>query len=239
LKRYNKGYRRSFNRVFTAFPQSIGLNQGLSAPQPDFVQDFSRDKYRLIPVDEINAAVLHKNNSASITLPHLTGEWKSLGGDLKVAKMQANYDGAALTYARNQALDRMSATDTLEHAHVTTFASNGRLLDIYTHHVDAGGQYHHHRVASVDIESYQGFKDGYRILRNAQDHAKRESSWLKCKLYEYHNPDGQGLDVDMCSERQGHAAQNPATTTATPSLTLLSLAGVCLLVWLALFLNLV
>lgn len=148
--------------------------------------------------------------------------------------MQASYDDAALTYARNQALDRMSTTDAPEHAHVTTLTSNGRLLDVYTHHVDAEGRYHHHRVAAADMESYQGFKDGYRMLRNAQDRAREESYRLSDRFYKHYHPDEQGLGVGMCSGRQGHAqagqAQNPATTTEAPSLTVLSLAGACLFV---------
>ncbi|KAK3336960.1 hypothetical protein B0T19DRAFT_437661 [Cercophora scortea] len=34
----DEAYNQSFNRSFTGFPKGIGFNNGLSAPQPDFVE---------------------------------------------------------------------------------------------------------------------------------------------------------------------------------------------------------
>ncbi len=39
-----------------------------------------------------------------MTLPHIAGEWKGPDGSMKEATLQSGYDGAALVYARNQAL---------------------------------------------------------------------------------------------------------------------------------------
>jgi hypothetical protein len=39
LKQYPKeGYKKAFNQAFTGFPKDVGFNNGLSAPQPDFVE---------------------------------------------------------------------------------------------------------------------------------------------------------------------------------------------------------
>lgn len=43
LKKYDDdGYNRAFNQAFTAFPRDIGFNNGLSAPQPDFIEGLEK-----------------------------------------------------------------------------------------------------------------------------------------------------------------------------------------------------
>ena len=102
LKKYDgRGYQRAFNQAFTAFPKDVGFNDGLSTPQPDFVEGVEKQEFRPFPVDEyVKGAVLYKDNPHSVTLSHVAGEWKGPGKDMAEARLQSAYDGAALVYAR-------------------------------------------------------------------------------------------------------------------------------------------
>lgn len=47
LKEYDdKEYNRAFNRSFTNFAPNAGYNDGLSAPQPDFVEGLEKQEFR-------------------------------------------------------------------------------------------------------------------------------------------------------------------------------------------------
>lgn len=100
LKKYpREPYKRTLKQAFTAFPKEVGFNNSLSAPQPDFIEGLEMGEYWPFPVDEyINGAILYKDNPRSVTLPHLAGEWKGPGGDMREATLQSGYDGAALVY---------------------------------------------------------------------------------------------------------------------------------------------
>ncbi len=77
LKRYPKGYRQAYNRAFTNLPGDVGFNNGLSAPQPDFVEGLEAEEYRPFPADDcVPGAALYRDDPRSITLPHIAGEWK-------------------------------------------------------------------------------------------------------------------------------------------------------------------
>ena len=98
--------------MFSGFPKNVGFNDGFSAPQPDSVEGLEMEEYRPFPVDKyVNGSVLYKDNPGSVTLPHLAGEWKGPGMDLTGARLQGAHDGAALVYARNQALSLVGAPD--------------------------------------------------------------------------------------------------------------------------------
>ncbi|KAI1122797.1 hypothetical protein F5Y10DRAFT_270728 [Nemania abortiva] len=187
----DKGYRKALNKAFTAFPKDVGFNNKLSAPQPDFVQGLTRIQYFPFFVDEyVKGAVLHKDVADSITLPHLAGEWKAGDKGLKTAEVQSAYDGAALVYARDQALTFTGEPQQPGHAEVTTFTTNGSILNIYAHYstVSENGtlEYHQYPITSTMLTfSYQGFKAGRRELRNAQDYAKERSYVLKDQLVEH------------------------------------------------------
>lgn len=46
------------------------------------------EEFRPFLVDEyINGAVLYKDNPRSVTLPHIAGEWKGPGGDMREAAL--------------------------------------------------------------------------------------------------------------------------------------------------------
>jgi hypothetical protein len=187
-KQYPKGYKRVFNQAFTGFPKDVGFNNNLSAPQPDFVEGVRMQEYRPFPVDEyINGAVLYKDNPGSVTLSHLTGEWKGSGKDMDKARLQSAYDGAALVYARNQALSYLEKPDPAGHAEVTTFTTDGTNLNFYAHYAAMSEEgmleYHQYQYASENVkDTHQGHKDGYRGIRNEQDHAREQSYALKDQL---------------------------------------------------------
>lgn len=78
LKEYDEaGYHQEFNRPFTHIPPNAGYNNGLSAPQPDFVEGLEIEEYYPFPIDEYVpglGAPLYKDDPFSITLPHIAGE---------------------------------------------------------------------------------------------------------------------------------------------------------------------
>ncbi|KND89206.1 hypothetical protein TOPH_06223 [Tolypocladium ophioglossoides CBS 100239] len=76
----HRGYRRAFNQAFTAYPTDVGFNNGLPAPQPDFVQGLRQRELRPYPIaEELDSAVLFEDDRHSLVLPHIAGEWKNRG----------------------------------------------------------------------------------------------------------------------------------------------------------------
>ncbi|KAI0871052.1 hypothetical protein GGS24DRAFT_77735 [Hypoxylon argillaceum] len=201
LKEYNDdGYQKVFNRAFTAFPKNVGFNNSLSAPQPDFTEGLVIRKYKPFPVDEhVSGAVLYNDNPYSITLPHLAGEWKGPDGNMEEAELQSRYDGAALVYSRNQALSLMGKSDPPGHAEVRTFTTDGTLINFYAHYATLSEdtnmlEYHQYQYAVAPVKgTYQGHKDGYRGIRNEQDHAKGQAYALKDQLNKHWKQRRSGL----------------------------------------------
>ncbi|KAI0407485.1 hypothetical protein F4802DRAFT_24291 [Xylaria palmicola] len=191
LKTYDdEGYTRTFNRAFTGFPKNVGFNNGLSAPQPDFVEGPRMQDYLPFPVDErVSGAVLYKDDRRSVTLPHLAGEWKGPGKDMEKAILQSGYDGATLVYARNQALSYLGKSDLPGHAEVTTFTTDGKSLNFYSHYSaqteDKTLKYHQYPDASYNLMKFDEYKDGRRHLRNTQDDARDQSCALRDQLKEH------------------------------------------------------
>jgi hypothetical protein len=91
LKEYNdERYKRAFHRSFTGFPKDVGLDNCLSAPQPDFTEGLEMEEYRPFPVDEyVSRAILYKDDPYSTILPHLAGEWKGRGKGMEEARLQS------------------------------------------------------------------------------------------------------------------------------------------------------
>lgn len=200
LKEYDdEGYHQSFNRAFTAYPKDVGFNNGLSAPQPDFIEGLEMQEFRPFPVDEhVSGAVLYKDNPNSLTLPHLAGEWKGPDGHIAEATLQSAYDGAALVYARNQALAYLGKPDPPGHAEITTFTTDGTTVNSYAHYAtpseDGTLEYHQYHYASANVkDTHQGHKDGRRGLRNDQDHARDQSYALRDQLKEHWKQRRNGL----------------------------------------------
>lgn len=203
LKKYDDdSYTRSFNRAFTAFPKDVGFNNGLSAPQPDFVEGPEMQAYRPFPIHEhINGAVLYKDDRHSVTLPHLAGEWKGPDVNIAEATLQSGYDGAALVYARNQALSLIGKPDPPGHAEVRTFTMDGTNINFYAHYAapseeDGTIEYHQYQYASTNVkDSHKGHKDGRRGIRNEQDHARDQSYALRDRLKEHWKQRRGGLHL--------------------------------------------
>lgn len=195
LKEYDNdnSYNRADNRQFTNLPKNAGFNNGLSAPQPDFVEGLEIEEYRPCPINKyIPGAALYRDDPYSLTLPHLAGEWKGHNESIREAELQSAYDGAALVHARNQALAYMGKSDPLGHAEATTFTTDGTNLNLYAHYAAPSAEdedtleYHQYPISSTDIKgTYQGHKDGRKSLRNAQDRARDQSYDLKTQLKEH------------------------------------------------------
>ncbi len=108
---------------------------------------------------------------------------------MEEARLQSAYDGAALVYARNQALSYLGKSDPPGHAEVTTFTTDGTNLNQFAHYAaqseDGTLEYHQYPVKSTNlIDSHQGLRDGRRGLRNEQDHARNQSRALRDQLKE-------------------------------------------------------
>ncbi|CAH0023371.1 unnamed protein product [Clonostachys rhizophaga] len=110
---------------------------------------------------------------------------------MREATLQSGYDGAALVYARNQALAFQGESDPPEHASIMTFTTNGTQVHFYAHYAtpteDGTLEYHQFPVKSTSLVNSHGeHKEGRRGLRNAQDHAREQSYALKDQLKEHY-----------------------------------------------------
>ncbi|KAH7019512.1 hypothetical protein EDB80DRAFT_203917 [Ilyonectria destructans] len=197
LKEYEGwDYDAMFDHPFSGFPKDVGFNNGLSAPQPDFVEGLTMDQYSPFPVDEyVSGAALYKDDPYSMTLPHMAGEWKGRGKDMEEARLQSAYTGAALVYARNQAISTMGSNESPRHAEVTTFTTNGTTINFFAHYAAQSEngtlQYHQYPITSTNLtNSHQDFKQGRRQLRNGQDHAREQSYALRDQLKEHWKKQG-------------------------------------------------
>jgi hypothetical protein len=177
LKQYNVGgYHKAFNRALTGFPKNVGFNNALPTPRPDFVEGLWVTQYESFPVEDIQGAVIYKDNPISITLPHLAGEFKGVGKDLQKAMLQSAYDGALLVHSRNQALSYLKKPDPEGSAEITTFTTDGTILNFFAHYATPGEngslRYHQSQLRSISLtDSYKSFKEGRTALRNTQDYA--------------------------------------------------------------------
>jgi hypothetical protein len=53
---------------------------------------------------------------------------------MEEAKLQSAYDGAALVYARDQALSLVGKPDPVGHAEITTFTTDGTNINFFAHY---------------------------------------------------------------------------------------------------------
>ncbi|KAK5654360.1 hypothetical protein OQA88_7269 [Cercophora sp. LCS_1] len=203
LKRYPKGYSQAYNRACTNLPTDVGFNNGLSTPRPDFVEGLEAEEHRPFPIDGyIPGVTLYQDDPYSITLPQIAGEWKGPAGDMREARLQSAYDGAAMVHARSQALAYMGKADPAGHAEITTFTTDGTNLNLFAHHAtlteEGTLEYHQYPIKSINlIDSYQGYKEGRKHLRNAQDYAREQSYALKDQLQEYYKQQRHGgIELD-------------------------------------------
>lgn len=113
--------------------------------------------------------------------------------------MQSVYDGAAMAYARTQALAYMGKSDPPGHASITTFTTDGKNLNFFAHYEaeseDGTLEYHQFPVKSASLVNSHGeHKESRKGLGNAQDHAREHSYVLKNQLKEHYKQQrGSGL----------------------------------------------
>lgn len=184
------------NQYCTEFPANIGFNNGLSAAKPDLMQGFDRLSYLPFPIaSELGdcGAILYEGPK-SVVLPHFAAEFKGPNGSMQIAKSQSGYDGACLVYARNQALIYVAseaggavAPEEKRRAAVVTLTSDGNEIHFFGHFATEskklGPRYHQCYIASANImSSYEGFKRGRRMIRNAQEFAKEQAQTLRKAL---------------------------------------------------------
>lgn len=106
------------------------------------------------------------------------------------ARLQSAYNGAALVYARNQALSHLGTPDPRGHAEVTTFTTDGTTLNLFAHYAipseDGTLEYHQYPITSANLlKSHQEHKEGRRGLRNEQDYARKQSYAMRDQLKEH------------------------------------------------------
>ncbi|GAP83177.2 putative heterokaryon incompatibility [Rosellinia necatrix] len=225
LKRYHEEenddskYFSFASQQFTGFPVDVGFNKGLSPPQPDFVEGFRDTDFRPFPINAVSGAVLYRDKPFALTLPHIAGEWKAYGGNIQRADYQSGYDGAALVYARTQALKYLGEGDPPGEAKVLTFITNGANLVISAHYAapDADGalKYHQYHIKTQELDSYAGFRKGRRMLRNAQDFAKKQSEILRDKLKRHGNNPPKLLAIGSEKEGEHQPSDNSSDEEAT------------------------
>ncbi|MCJ1314675.1 hypothetical protein MMC25_008357 [Agyrium rufum] len=149
LKKYNDGsYRSAYNQQFTEYPDTVGFNDGLSAPKPDLVQGINLQAFEPYPVmEKLGGSAVPIPDPYAITLAHLAEEFKRPDGDLMQARSQAAYDGASLVYARDRARESMGTADLPGNAHVGSFISGGTHITTFAHFAmkDASGKTIYHQ----------------------------------------------------------------------------------------------
>lgn len=185
---------KATNRPLTSHLQGsqkdVGFNNDLSPPQPGFIEGLGVVEFEPFPVYHVSGAVLYQDNSLSTALPHIAGEYRGPGGNMEKARLQCAYDGAALVYARNKTLALIRKPDPLGRAEITTFATDGKIIDFFVHYAAQGNddklKYHQYPIGSCVLTgSPYGFKDDWRQLQNQQDYAREQSYSLSDQLVNY------------------------------------------------------
>ncbi|KAI0118588.1 hypothetical protein GGR51DRAFT_496935 [Nemania sp. FL0031] len=188
----NNLYLSFMGQKFTGFPENVGFNNNCSAPQPDFVEGLGEKQFAPFPIKAVSGAFLYQDKTFTIVLPHIAGEWKASDKGLGKASTQCAYDGAALVYARTQALEYLGERDPPGEAKVITFAIDGENLEIFAHYSspaeNGAVEYQRFLMGGVFLMgSYDDFKLGRQMLRNAQDFAKEQSEILRDRLLRHGN----------------------------------------------------
>lgn len=145
-------YKAKFDKQWTAFPNNVGFNNGLSAPKPDLTEGYMRKTFPPIINGLGGCATLVKDDPNYVALPHFVAEFKDVGKDMNQAEIQAGYDGAAMVYARNQALAYLGQPDPPRHAAVASVISDGHNWKVFVH-------YSHENQKTKEIEWYQVSSD--------------------------------------------------------------------------------
>lgn len=117
----------------------MGFNDALPAPKPHLTEGYLQSTFPPSIKTLGGAATLVRGDPDFVALPHFAAEFTGLDKNLQKAEVQAGYDGAAMVYARNKALQHIGQPDPERHASPLTLASDGRNWAVYAHyaHKDA------------------------------------------------------------------------------------------------------
>lgn len=126
-------YGANLDKQWVAFPPDVGFNNGLSTPKPDLVEGYARRAWPPTVNQLGGSATLVKNDPGFAALPHFAGEFKAFGKSMREGEVQAGYDGAAMVYARRQALAAIGQSDPPGRASPVTMSSDGRTWRLYAH----------------------------------------------------------------------------------------------------------
>lgn len=225
------GYDRVINQAFSEFPKNVGLNNGLSAAQPDIVEGLRLEEFDPFPIrEELCGAAVPTPERDPPTLPHLAGELKGPAKDMILAETQAAYDGAFMVYGRNRARSYLDCPDPTGHAYVQTFTTDGTILNTFAHYADKSTgrvKYHQYSTSSSFVVSnYEDFKKARRRLRNLQDAARETSEKLRDELKQNWSAKQKSInkenDAHECGEEEElnetfvHIPRPDASSSASP-----------------------
>lgn len=127
-------YRAKLDKQWIDFPKDVGFNNGLSAPKPDLTEGYIQSSFRPDIGQLGGSATLIKNTPNFIAFPHFAAEFKDFGKSLQQGEVQAGYEGAAMLYARNNALAAIGEPGAPFHASPVTVAADGHSWTAYTHY---------------------------------------------------------------------------------------------------------
>lgn len=129
-----EGYVSHLDKQWVGFPKDVGFNKNLSAPKPDYVEGYRRETFPPTFQELGGAATLVREAPRFPALPHLALELKNAGADMHLAERQAGYDGAAMVYARNKALNFLGQNDEHGNASVLSATTDGMTYNIFAHY---------------------------------------------------------------------------------------------------------
>lgn len=152
LELFGMGYKAKFDKQWVAFPENVGFNNGLSPPKPDLTEGYIRTTFPPIINGLGGCATLVKDSPYYVALPHFVAEFKDVGKNMNQAELQAGYDGAAMVYARNQALAYLGQPDPPRHAAVASVITDGHNWKVFVH-------YSHENEKTKEVEWYQVSSD--------------------------------------------------------------------------------
>lgn len=129
-------YGANIDKQWVAYPKDVGFNKGLSAPKPDLTEGYLQRAYPPNIRQLGGSATLVKNDPEFVALPHFVAEFKDFGKNVRQGEVQAGYDGAAMLYARNNALASIGQPDPPGRASPITVATDGRTWRTYVHYAE-------------------------------------------------------------------------------------------------------
>lgn len=127
---WEEGYSVKLKAQWDHFPTDQGFNDGLVAPKPNRAEGYPRETF---PPD-IEQVELVEHEPNFVVLPHLATEFVDFGTDMRKARIRASYDGAAMVFARNEALKHIKQPDPETYAAPISVASDGLTWNVYLHH---------------------------------------------------------------------------------------------------------